>query len=264
MRKTIGRIIRVSALTVWCLAASEAVAEGLDVWDGLYLGPQLGSSTNTGCSQWTSVGTGLDVSGQMASRVCGTGSFVGGLQVGENFQYKHVFWGLAADLDFTTAKTSGRPWFSGGTPAPAGTYFTSERLGPNGFLVLAPRVGYAGGEWAPYLRAGALIAPGGRDSTLTYTPPGTTQPTAAFKGGKGFNAIGPVAGGGIEWGLNGPWSIGLEYMHASLGKGTNSTATCTGTSAACAGLAGISFQNSHNAFTLNTFRLTANYYFSYW
>jgi hypothetical protein len=53
-------------------------------------------------------------------------------------------------------------------------------------------------------------------------------------------------------------------MHATLGKGSNATATCAGTVLACEGFAGVAFQNFHNALTFNMFRITANYYFDFW
>ncbi len=260
-------ILRMSRLAVFVLSwfvAGVSLAEGANVWDGPYVGPQLGSAANNSCSQWATGTTGMDVSAQTVSQSCATRGVVGGIQVGENIQYKRVFWGMAADLDLATATSSSSQWISKGGVAPAGAYVASGRLGPDGFLVLAPRVGYAGGEWAPYLRAGALVALGGRDSALAYTPPGAGQPSVSFKGGRSFNAISPVVGGGIEWGLNGPWTVGLEYMHATLGKGSNATATCAGTVLACEGFAGVAFQNFHNALTFNMFRITANYYFDFW
>jgi opacity protein-like surface antigen len=113
------------------------------------------------------------------------------------------------------------------------------------------------------LRAGALVAFGGRDSSIAYKPSGKA-PAAAFNGEQSFDTIGWVAGGGIEWGLNGPWSIGFEYMRARLGKGSSASAGCAGTAAACEGFSGIAFENLHNALTYNVFRIAANYYFDFW
>lgn len=267
-RIEVGKKVRwmtyLGTLVISWLAAGASVAEGSNVWDGPYVGAQLGGATNSGCSRWILPGAGVDVAGQMISQACGSGGFVGGVQVGENFQYEHVFWGLAADINFATGKKTTRSWTSNGTSPPAGTYFTSDRLSPDGFLILAPRVGYAGRELAPYLRAGGLVAFGGRDSSIAYKPSGEAQPAASFNGGKSFDTIGWVAGGGIEWGLYGPWSIGFEYMHASLGKGSSASANCAGTAATCEGFSGIAFENLHSAFTSNMFRIAVNYYFNYW
>jgi opacity protein-like surface antigen len=130
--------------------------------------------------------------------------------------------------------------------------------------MIAPRIGYAGREWAPYLKAGGIAAFGGRDSSVTYTPLGGTRSTASFAGGKSFDAFGWVAGGGIEWGLYGPWSIGFEYTHANLGKGSSVSAGCAGTVVACTEFSGIAVENLHKPFTVNLFRFAANYYFDFW
>jgi hypothetical protein len=73
-----------------------------------------------------------------------------------------------------------------------------------------------------------------------------------------------VAGGGFELGLNGAWSITAEYLHANLGKGSNSTTICSGTVSACASFSGISFDNAHAGFSTNIFRVGITYWFGYW
>jgi opacity protein-like surface antigen len=264
MSKRVGWTACLGALLISWLATRASVAEGSNVWDGPYLGAQLGRATNSSCSRWLFSGAGLAVPEQAMSQSCGSGSFVGGVQVGENFQYEHVFWGLAADINIATGNIVTRSWSYNGTSLTAGTYFTSDRLNPAGFVILAPRIGYAGREWAPYLRAGGLVAFGGRDSSMAFKPVGQAQSTASFNGGKSFDTIGWVAGGGIDWGLYGPWSIGFEYLRASLGKGSSASASCAGIAAACEGFAGIAFENLHNAFTSDMFRIAVNYYFNYW
>jgi len=69
---------------------------------------------------------------------------------------------------------------------------------------------------------------------------------------------------GAEWGLNGPWSITAEYLHANLGKGSHSTTTCSGAAPVCAAFAGISLEGIHNGFSSNSFRVGINYWFGYW
>jgi opacity protein-like surface antigen len=263
-RRRAWRIICLGTLLISWLAAGAAVAGSSNAWDGPYVGAQLGRATNSECNRWKLSGEGLDVSEQIISPVCGSGSFVGGVRIGDNFQYGHVFWGLAADLDFATERKSGQSSVSSGTLPPKGTYATSERLNPDGFLMLAPRIGYAGGEWAPYASAGGIVALGGHDSSVAYISSEGARSAVSFTGGKSFDAVGWVAGGGIEWGLYGPWSLGFEYMHASLGKGSSEVASCAGAAAACEGFSGIEFENLHNAFTFNIVRIEVNYYFDYW
>jgi opacity protein-like surface antigen len=202
---------------------------------------------------------------EFSNRVCSTGSsLVGGIQIGENIQHNRLMLGIAADLDFWSSNNVNQSFKSFGATPPAGTYAFSSKRNPSGLAVIGPRIGYAGNIWLPYLKVGGVIAPGARDSTLAYTPAGATQSTASFSGGKSFSTFGWAAGGGFELGLNGPWSITAEYLHVNLGKGSDSTTTCSGTAAACAAFSGISLTNTHEGFSANIIRLGVTYWFGYW
>jgi hypothetical protein len=61
--------------------------------------------------------------------------------------------------------------------------------------------------------------------------------------------------------VSGPWSVTAEYNYVNLGKGTNSTFTCTGSASLCSRYAGLSLDNIHNSFTLNMFRVGFHYGF---
>ena len=111
---------------------------------------------------------------------------------------------------------------------------------------------------------GAIVDPGSRDSTLSYTPAGATKPAASFSGGKDFSSVGWAAGGGFELGLNGAWSITAEYLRANLGKGSNSATVCSGSVAACAAFAGDTLENVHEGLSENLFRIGITYWFGYW
>jgi len=255
---TLGTVVFLS------LTAQVALADGPAVWDGSYFGAQLGGAETNGCSHWVLPGTQLDAEGSAPSQACGGESLAAGATIGENFQYGHYFWGVSADLNLATARKSTRSWASSASVLPAGAYVASERLEPDGFVVLAPRMGYAGREWAPYIRAGALVAFGGQGASIAYTPPGKTPSGVAFNGGRSFDTIGWAAGGGVEWGLYGPWSIGIEYLHGNLGRGSSTSARCAGTAAACGAFAGITLNDVHDPVTFDTYRVGFNYYFNYW
>jgi outer membrane immunogenic protein len=250
---------RCTVLAALALIAGAASARPDVPWDGAYLGANFGEASNSTCNTWSLNGAGSD------NRVCSSnGAFVGGVQVGENFQYKRFVWGIGADLDFESAKNLSQSLKYSGTQPPPGTYEYSSKQNPGGFAIVAPRIGYGGDTWFPYLRAGAIIAEGSHDSALAYTPAGATKSTASFSGGKDFTAAGWVAGGGVELGLNGAWSITAEYLHANLGKGSDSTSACSGVAPACAPFSGTSFDNSHQGFSANIFRVGITYWFRYW
>jgi opacity protein-like surface antigen len=236
-------------------------------WDGAYVGANFGEGSSSTCNSWSLNGAGFDAAAapDFNNRICSSSNaIVGGLQIGESYQYGRFVWGIGADLDYGSSKNLSQSLKYSGVEPPPGTYVYSSRQNPGGFAIIAPRIGYGGDTWFPYLRAGAIIAEGSRDSTLVYTPAGATKATASFSGGKDFTAAGWVAGAGVELGLNGAWSISAEYLHANLGKGSDSTSACSGVAPACAAFAGISFDNGHEGFSTNLFRIGITYWFGYW
>lgn len=236
-------------------------------WDGGYLGVNLGDASSSACNSWALSGAMITgaVAPEFSNRDCSTGgALVGGLQIGENFQYKRLVLGLGADLDFWSAKNLHQSLLYSGQAPPAGTYAFSSRQGPRGFAVIGPRIGYAGDTWLPYMKAGTILAIGSHDNTLFYAPLGTTKTSASFSGGKQYATVGWAAGGGFELGLNGAWSITAEYLHVSLGKGSSASTNCNGSVANCAAFAGLTFDTSHEGFSANIFRIGLTYWFGYW
>jgi outer membrane immunogenic protein len=257
---------RCAALLALASIAGVTPGQSANQWDGPYAGANAGSGANTTCNDWTLNGATIDpsIAATFYNRSCpSSDTFVGGVQIGDAFQYKRLVWALGADFDLWKANNYNRSLKYMGNISPPGTYAFSGKLSPNGFGVIGPRIGYAGDHWLPYVRAGALITGGSHNSTLSYTPAGAAKATATFSGGKNFTSTGWVAGGGVELVLIGPWSIGAEYLHATLGNGSNSTSTCTGSASACAAFSGVSLDSIHNSFTANVFRISINYWFWY-
>jgi len=244
-----------------------AAAQSDNPWDGLYAGLNAGSSSSSICQNWTPRGAdaGPVMAGTFGNRNCSNGgTFVGGIQIGDDVQYQHLLLGLGADFDVGTAGSQKETLKYTSGALPAGTYTFSERLSPDGFVTLGPRIGYAGFQALAYVTAGAARAVGPNKSQFSFTPAGTGKSSGSFDGGRNFAAAGWVAGGGGEWGLNGPWSISAEYFHLSLGRGGNEVAPCTGSASACAVFSGLSFESSHTNFSANEFRIGVKYWFGYW
>jgi outer membrane immunogenic protein len=246
--------------------AGMACAQSDTPWNGGYAGLNLGEASKGTCNSWTAGGPAINPAGGPAfsNSNCASSTFVGGVQVGDNFQYKRLVWGIEADLDLWEGGNRSQTLKYAGEAPPAGTYTASGKLNPSDFLMVAPRIGYGGTLWMPYVTAGVIAALGSHDSTLSYTPTGAAKPTASFGGGKSFASGGWVAGGGAEWGLNGPWSIKAEYLHVNLGRESNSVAACSGTPAACTAFSGLSIDSNHDGFSANLFRIGITYWFSYW
>jgi outer membrane immunogenic protein len=260
----LGRLATFLALALIACAAS---AQSDIPWDGFYAGLNAGEARNNACNSGTLAGAAIDppIATAFYNPNCpNNGSFVGGVQAGENFQYKHLVVGLYADLDTWLGKNRSMSLSYTGAVPPPGTYTFSGKNTPSGFAVIGPRIGYGILQFMSYFEAGAVITDGSHNSTLSYTPAGTKTPTSSFSGGKSYASTGWAAGGGFEYGLNGPWSISAEYLYISLGKGSASAATCSGAGTACAAFTGISFDSTHGSFTANTFRIGINYWFGYW
>jgi outer membrane immunogenic protein len=260
-------ITRPASFLALALIAGAASAENDIPWDGFYAGLNAGEARNNACNSGRLTGAMIEptIATAFYNPNCPNGgSFVGGAQVGENFQYKHLVLGFEADIDTWSGKNHDISFMYTGAVPPAGTYTFSGKDSPKGFAVIGPRIGYGSLQFLSYIKVGAVIADGSHNSTLSYTPTGGKVPIAAFTGGKSFASTGWAAGGGFEYGLNGPWSITAEYLYVNLGKGSDSTTTCSGSAAACAPFSGISFDSVHNSFTANTFRIGVNYWFGYW
>jgi hypothetical protein len=67
------------------------------------------------------------------NRDCSTsGALVGGVQIGENFQFKRLLLGVGADVDYWSAKGLNQSLKYPGAVPPSGTYAFSGKLSPLG------------------------------------------------------------------------------------------------------------------------------------
>lgn len=257
-----ARLLVVLAL---CAAARIAAASQSLPWDGLNFGLNLGSASGGPCGRWALAGVGAAAAADVLDTYCAHGgAFSGGLEVGDEVQIKRLVVGLEAELDYWGKKRIEQSLKAAGPAPPAGGYSFSTEQDPSGFLLIAPRVGFAAGPFLPYLKAGALVPFGGRDSALFYTPEGAASPRASFSGVQSFSSAGWAAGAGVELGLNGALTVRAEYLRASLGGASSSLSGCRGTAAACAPLAGLSLESDRGSYGAHLVRIAFTYYFDFW
>ena len=144
-----------------------------------------------------------------------SGGLVGGT-LGYNWQMGQLVFGVEGDIDWSNIR--------GSTPC-AGT--TCETR--NDWLGTARgRLGYAFGRFLPYVTGGAAF--------------GNVKTNIAGIGSASDTKAGWTLGGGLEYGLAGPWSIKAEYLYVDLGHNSVgarlSTPTFTPTSFAPASTIG--------------------------
>jgi len=231
-------------------------------WAGFYMGINAGAGINTTCNTWTANGPGANTAA-FNNRDCpNRTAFVGGVQIGYDFQVDQIVWGFGLDYDFYSASTKNRSLVYNGANFPNGTYTFHGKNSPDGFAILGPRIGYALDNWLPYLRAGGVFTSGSSNSTVAFTPTNATSPTATFNGGRNYKSSGFGIGAGADFKVADSVTVGAEYTYVNLGKGSNTTTTCTGVSqAACNAFAGFSLDSIHNSLTFSVIRLNVNFQF---
>jgi outer membrane immunogenic protein len=243
-------------------SAQDVIATASEQWKGFYAGGNIGGAWNTTCNSWTP-NNGISipaVATAFYNRTCPNNStFIGGVQIGYNFQSDQLVWGFGLDYEFLSGKNKSRSInYTGPTPPPDGTYTFSGKLSPNGFALLGPRIGYAIDNWLPFFRIGGVFTSGSHNSTASFTD---ANGTATFAGGKNFKANGFGLGFGTEYMLADSWSFRAEYNYISLGKGSTSQVSCTGSAATCATFANTELESLHNKFTASIVRVGINYKF---
>jgi outer membrane immunogenic protein len=245
-------------------SAQDVITTASNPWKGFYVGGNIGGAWNSTCNSWTpNNGNGISnpaIATAFYNRNCPNNStFIGGVQFGYNAQRDHLVWGAGLDYEFLSGKTRSRSFtYTGASPPPNGTYTFSGKTSPNGFALLGPRIGYAQDSWLTYFRVGGVFTSGSHHSTASFTD---ASGTATFSGGRNFKANGFGLGVGVEYLLADPWSLRAEYNYVSLGKGSTSHTTCTGSVATCTTFANTTLESLSNKFTANIFRVGINYKF---
>jgi outer membrane immunogenic protein len=121
-----------------------------------------------------------------------SGGLVGGT-LGYNWQVNQIVFGVEGDLDASWIKGSG-------TCAGLSCQTKNTWLG-----TVRGRLGYAVDRFMPYVTGGLAVG----DINNTITGIGSANETKA----------GWTAGGGLEYAINGPWSVKAEYLYVDLGRG---------------------------------------------
>jgi opacity protein-like surface antigen len=227
-------------------------------WDGTYGGAGLGTSKASICEQVL-----LTTEAATVANACPGRSALVNVRLGANVQYGHLFWGLESSLDFARSGAADVSLASFNNPSsPSGSYTFAGHLQPTAVAALSTKVGLAGREWNAYLRAGPAAALGARNGRVSYVPAGSTKPSASFEATDAYERFGWLAGAGLELGLYGSWSIGVEYTRWVFG-GSKSAAPCTGTGGGCNLFPQATLESSSAGFKTGALLIGLSYYFDY-
>jgi outer membrane immunogenic protein len=168
-------------------------------WTGLYGGANAGYSwgrteIDYALGGLPAIGTTVDPN-----------SFVGGGQVGYNWQLGSVVMGVEGDV----------AWRHGTDSATftVGAAFAAIDAEQNWVATLRPRVGFAANNWLIYGTGGAAF--GNFKHSYTEALAGVAR-TASDSDTK----TGWTAGGGVEYAFRNQWSLGVEYLFLDFGSTT--------------------------------------------
>ncbi len=153
-------------------------------WSGFYLG------INGGGGWGRSSFDGFPATGNFNV----SGGLVGGT-AGANWQMGQMVFGLEGDADWSGVKGSAACGVGGVLTCSTSTSWLGTVRG---------RVGYAFDRLLPYVTGG--LAVGDIKASVTGFP------------GASSTQAGWTVGGGIEYGIAGPWSAKLEYLYVDLGS----------------------------------------------
>jgi outer membrane immunogenic protein len=183
-------------------------------WTGFYIGLNAGYSWGRQDNDLVATATGTTI----FSNSDHLNGFIGGGQIGYNWQVNQWVLGLEADFQGSGQKGDGT-FFIAAIPGietvgtPAITFNYTDKL--DWFGTVRGRIGYAmgaTGNWLPYVTGGWAYGHGEISGTTTSLGVATS-----FSGSQDYS--GWTVGGGVEWAFLNNWSAKVEYLYIDFGDG---------------------------------------------
>ena len=180
-------------------------------WTGFYLGGNLGAGWSNGNLTDSVFGVNWSANNNA--------TFVGGGQVGANYQFNSFVVGVEGDFD----------WFANNNNSAAVTAFGTTVQGSNNgrwLTTLTGRLGYAAGTVLFYGKGGGAWV-GSNNITVTNVATGSAVSFSNNNTNTGW-----TAGAGVEWAFYNNWTARIEYDYVGL---SNAAFTVPATSPILAG-----------------------------
>lgn len=193
-------------------------------WTGFYVGAHLGH----GWGEWDGklqydAGLGpVDIFNGKPERTIDASGWLGGGQVGFNYQKGSLVVGLEVDGSFTGMDGAENFVIDPDNDKNADyTWRIKTRIDALGTARL--RLGFANGPLLLYGTAGLAFARTSQDLTVTCHAPqcGGFAPLVTARGSAEENHLGYAVGGGLEWMMGQGWSMKAEYVYVNLGEANN-------------------------------------------
>ena len=214
------------------------------LWTGFYVGVNAGggwansNTTQLGSGPFFIDQTAPAVAAALAAGYSGTanfgipgrsnGGFIGGGQIGYNWQFYNSFVaGIEADIQGVAGSSGGNNLLTAAAvPAPLGGSYITSYSGSAHIDYFGTVRGRLGWLFTPTLLAYATggLAYGGVTSNIssvgTYVGPAGGIPFAPVTGATSFGdtRVGWTIGGGLEWLFLPSWSAKVEYLYYDLGS----------------------------------------------
>lgn len=170
-------------------------------WTGFYIGGNLGAAWSDRTVNDTLFGLDITDQGNEAR-------FIGGGQVGANYQINNIVLGVEADFDWVANNSD-----TGGGVVIAGDTF--RVMSNNTWITtLAGRLGYAADHLLFYVKGGGGWI-GNSGFTVTNVTTGASLTTSNSNTDSGW-----LVGGGVEWAFADNWSVRAEYDFLGLNDRT--------------------------------------------
>jgi outer membrane immunogenic protein len=189
-------------------------------WSGFYVGLNAGAAFGRAHDQTTNVltpggyflATSIPVIASAGDQHTNKVGFTGGIQAGYNWQINNTVLGLETDFNYMGVKastTSGAVY-----PCCAPTSFTINQSAKTDWLyTMRPRLGWATNNWLLYVSGGLAVTQIKGDFSFSDTNSAASESASISKTKAGW-----ALGGGVEYGMAGPWSLKVEYLHVDFGS----------------------------------------------
>jgi len=171
-------------------------------WTGFYIGVNLGGA-------WDQRNVTDSLFGLSLSNGNDKGAFIGGGQLGFNYQFGNFVLGVEGDFDGVANTNSAG---NGVVGPPFGTILVTSNN--RWITTLAARFGVTNDTWLFYGKAGGGWV-GNDGFTITNTVTG-----ASITGSNNNTNSGWLVGAGIEWAFAPNWSVKIEYDYLGLNSQT--------------------------------------------